>query len=86
MCGIAGGVVNGKSLMTLATLERMLDSIEHRGPDGHGACEYRTSEGNRVFLGHRRLAIIDPNGGHQPMVDAEAQLALTFNGEIYNFR
>ncbi len=86
MCGIAGGVVNGKSLMTLATLERMLHAIEHRGPDGHGTREYRASDGSRVFLGHRRLAIIDPNGGHQPMVDDEAQLALTFNGEIYNFR
>src|SRR5690606_16720031 len=40
----------------------------------------------RVFLGHRRLAIIDPVGGHQPMCDDAAGLALTFNGEIYNFR
>ncbi|MGZ5081902.1 MAG: asparagine synthase (glutamine-hydrolyzing), partial [Usitatibacter sp.] len=37
-------------------------------------------------LGHRRLAIIDPEGGKQPMVDEEAGLAITFNGEIYNFR
>ena len=79
-------MVNGKSLMTRASLERMLQSIEHRGPDGHGTCEYRTSDGRRVLLGHRRLAIIDPTGGHQPMVDDEAQLALTYNGEIYNFR
>ena len=86
MCGIAGGLVGAKSLMTRATLERMLQSIEHRGPDGHGACEYPLSEGRRVFLGHRRLAIIDPVGGHQPMVDDAAKLALTFNGEIYNFR
>jgi asparagine synthase (glutamine-hydrolysing) len=39
-----------------------------------------------VFLGHRRLAIIDPEGAHQPMCDAASGLALTFNGEIYNFR
>ncbi len=86
MCGIAGGIVQPRSLMTKATLERMLHAIEHRGPDGHGTCEYFAASGHRVLLGHRRLAIIDPVGGHQPMVDGEAQLALTFNGEIYNFR
>ena len=86
MCGIAGGVVNAKSLMTRSTLERMLQAIEHRGPDGHGAREFSAADGWRVLLGHRRLAIIDPTGGHQPMCDDAAQLALTFNGEIYNFR
>jgi asparagine synthase (glutamine-hydrolysing) len=72
--------------MTKATLERMLHAIEHRGPDGHGTYEAQAASGHRVLLGHRRLAIIDPVGGHQPMVDGQAQLALTFNGEIYNFR
>jgi len=86
MCGIAGGIVNSRSLMTRATLERMLHAIEHRGPDGHGTCEFAAASGHRVLLGHRRLAIIDPVGGKQPMLDNEAQLALTFNGEIYNFR
>jgi asparagine synthase (glutamine-hydrolysing) len=86
MCGIAGGIVNSRSLMTRATLERMLHAIEHRGPDGHGTCEFAAASGHRVLLGHRRLAIIDPVGGKQPMLDSEAQLALTFNGEIYNFR
>jgi asparagine synthase (glutamine-hydrolysing) len=86
MCGIAGAVVAPKSLVTRATLERMLQSIEHRGPDGHGIHAADTRDGHRVFLGHRRLAIIDPVGGHQPMVDDTARLALTFNGEIYNFR
>ena len=86
MCGIAGGIVRPRSQMTKATLERMLHAIEHRGPDGHGTAEYQAASGHRVLLGHRRLAIIDPVGGHQPMVDDAAQLALTFNGEIYNFR
>jgi asparagine synthase (glutamine-hydrolysing) len=86
MCGIAGAVVNSRSLMTRATLERMLLSMEHRGPDGHGACEFEAANGHKVFLGHRRLAIIDPEGAKQPMLDARAELALTFNGEIYNFR
>ncbi|MGE5095829.1 MAG: asparagine synthase (glutamine-hydrolyzing) [Betaproteobacteria bacterium] len=86
MCGIAGGIVKPRSLVTGATLERMLHAIEHRGPDGHGACEFTAANGDRVLLGHRRLAIIDPVGARQPMCDNEAQLALTFNGEIYNFR
>jgi len=60
--------------------------MEHRGPDGHGAREFNAADGSRVFLGHRRLAIIDPVGSPQPMCDDEARLALTFNGEIYNFR
>jgi asparagine synthase (glutamine-hydrolysing) len=86
MCGIAGGIVQPRGAMARATLERMLHAIEHRGPDGHGTCEYQAASGHRVLLGHRRLAIIDPVGGHQPMIDEGAQLALTFNGEIYNFR
>ncbi len=48
---------------------------------------FRCADGEgRVFLGHRRLAIIDPNGARQPMCDDDAGLALTYNGEIYNFR
>jgi asparagine synthase (glutamine-hydrolysing) len=86
MCGIAGAIVNSGSTMDGATLGRMLRAIEHRGPDGHGAREYAAADGSRVFLGHRRLAIIDPVGSPQPMCDDTAGLALTFNGEIYNFR
>ena len=86
MCGIAGGIVNAKSLMTGASLERMLQAIEHRGPDGHGTREFPGPQGWRVYLGHRRLAIIDPDGARQPMCDDTVGLALTFNGEIYNFR
>ena len=67
MCGIAGAVVASHSPVTTATLERMLEVIAHRGPDGHGTCELAAGEGRRVLLGHRRLAIIDPRGGHQPM-------------------
>ena len=86
MCGIAGAIVRPTSALTRDTIEQMLDSIAHRGPDGSGIAEFFTPRGNRVLLGHRRLAIIDPVGGKQPMCDAEAGLALTFNGEIYNFR
>ena len=68
-------------------LRPMLEAIVHRGPDGEGVCAFSAARGGeRVVLGHRRLAIIDPNGSRQPMVDDAAGLALTFNGEIYNFR
>src|SRR5438105_958077 len=86
MCGIAGAVVKAASPMSQETLARMLQAIEHRGPDGHGACEYEACGERKVFLGHRRLAIIDPEGARQPMCAPEAGLSLTFNGEIYNFR
>lgn len=74
-------------MLTVETLEAMLQAIAHRGPDGQGVCCFRCAgTGHQVFLGHRRLAIIDPAGAQQPMCDAAAGLALTFNGEIYNFR
>jgi len=74
-------------MLTVETLESMLQAIAHRGPDDQGMCCFRcAATGHHVFLGHRRLAIIDPEGAHQPMCDAAAGLALTFNGEIYNFR
>jgi len=65
----------------------MLLAIAHRGPDDSGVAQFRCQgTGHDVFLGHRRLAIIDPAGAHQPMRDDDAGLAVTFNGEIYNFR
>lgn len=74
-------------MLSMETLESMLQAIAHRGPDGQGTCAFVCSgNGHHVFLGHRRLAIIDPQGARQPMCDADAGLALTFNGEIYNFR
>jgi len=87
MCGIAGAIVSGHgAAFDRGTIERMLDLIAHRGPDGHGVAELSAPDGARVYLGHRRLAIIDPQGAAQPMRDAEADLTITFNGEIYNFR
>jgi len=87
MCGIAGWIARPESMLTVETLESMLQAIAHRGPDDQGMCCFRCAgTGQHVFLGHRRLSIIDPEGAHQPMCDAAAGLALTFNGEIYNFR
>jgi asparagine synthase (glutamine-hydrolysing) len=87
MCGIAGWVAAPGNALAEDTLRAMLDAIAHRGPDDEGICVFRGASGGRsVFLGHRRLAIIDPHGARQPMCDAAAGLALSFNGEIYNFR
>ncbi len=86
MCGIAGAVVSPARGVTTEHLGRMLTAIAHRGPDGSGTFEAIAGDGARVLLGHRRLAIIDPEGGHQPMRDDAAGIALTYNGEIYNFR
>jgi asparagine synthase (glutamine-hydrolysing) len=87
MCGIAGWIMPASRAPHERALRPMLEAIVHRGPDGEGVRAFAAPRSDqRVVLGHRRLAIIDPNGSRQPMVDEQAGLALTFNGEIYNFR
>ncbi len=87
MCGIAGWIMPASRAPHERAVRPMLEAIEHRGPDGEGIWAFSASRGGeRGVLGHRRLAIIDPEGSRQPMVDEAARLALTFNGEIYNFR
>jgi len=58
----------------------MTRALSHRGPDGEGYYE----KGN-IGLGHRRLAIIDLATGHQPMYSRDGDVAVVFNGEIYNY-
>jgi len=79
MCGICGFAGPGDE----AVLRRMNDCLSHRGPDGSGLV--RDARDN-VFLGHRRLAIVDLESGGQPMSTQDGQLTVTFNGEIYNHR
>jgi asparagine synthase (glutamine-hydrolysing) len=87
MCGIAGWIMPASRAPHERAVRPMLEAIAHRGPDGEGICAFNAARGaERVVLGHRRLAIIDPDGSRQPMLDEAARLALTFNGEIYNFR
>src|SRR5882762_5220052 len=87
MCGIAGWIAHAASAPDPDTLEAMLHTMAHRGPDGAGRCHVPCARTDHVVaLGHRRLAIIDPAGAAQPMCDAAAGLSLVFNGEIYNFR
>jgi asparagine synthase (glutamine-hydrolysing) len=82
MCGIVGVV--GRPPLPLDALVRAQAGLTHRGPDDAGLW---TSPSGVAALAHRRLAIIDlSTGGHQPMVSAEGRVALTFNGEIYNYR
>ena len=78
MCGIiaiAGNALDSKKYST----DRMLESLKKRGPDGVGSLSI-----SDCFLGHRRLSILDIEGGSQPMTSGF--LSITFNGEIYNFR
>lgn len=76
MCGIAGFVGQG----TRDDLMRMTRCLADRGPDDEGFWE-----GDGVHLGHRRLSILDLEGGAQPMWSADGRRAIVFNGEIYNF-
>jgi asparagine synthase (glutamine-hydrolysing) len=87
MCGVAGiAYINERnpSRERLAFLSRNVSSaLGHRGPDDKGA--WLHPEGKLAFV-HRRLSIFDLSSrGHQPMLDREGN-AITFNGEIYNFR
>ena len=80
MCGIAG-FINARVEADGAVLQGMLARIAHRGPDGQGVFVQ-----GRAALGHRRLAIIDLDGGPQPMFNEDGRLAVVFNGEIYNYQ
>ena len=82
MCGFVGFTsVKHDREEAQKTIKAMADLIAHRGPDGEGF--YVTDQ---VALGHRRLSIIDLEGGSQPMFNADKSLAVVFNGEIYNFQ
>ena len=79
MCGIAG--VFGHPERTAPLIERMLQAIEHRGPDDAG-----TFVGPDFAFGATRLAILDREGGHQPMWAPNGRLGIVYNGEVYNAR
>ncbi len=77
MCGIAGFV----GLGTVVDLRRMTTQLFHRGPDAEGLWYDANSA---VYLGHRRLSILDLASGSQPMWTSDGTLGIVFNGEIYN--
>ena len=79
MCGIAGFIAPARA--DAAALAPMLARIAHRGPDGQG-----TFVEGPAALGHCRLAIIDLQGGAQPLYSEDKNFVVVFNGEIYNYR
>jgi asparagine synthase (glutamine-hydrolysing) len=82
MCGICGSYsANGLRPDDERIVRSMMELLEHRGPDGEGLW---TSKGGAV-LGHRRLAIIDLLGGHQPQFNETRDIGVIVNGEIYNY-
>ncbi|WP_085524230.1 asparagine synthase (glutamine-hydrolyzing) [Tuberibacillus sp. Marseille-P3662] len=84
MCGITGWIDFTRNLtQEKGILKEMADSIAHRGPDEEG---FWLS--SHAAMAHRRLIVIDPDGGKQPMVfqEGEEKLVLSYNGEIYNYR
>jgi asparagine synthase (glutamine-hydrolysing) len=83
MCGICGIVAidGGLSPRLRSSIGAMTATLHHRGPDGHGLFTDEVAA-----LGHQRLAIIDREGGAQPMSNADGSCWVVFNGEIYNHR
>ncbi len=77
MCGICGYLGKSEPLL----LERMLQRLVHRGPDEHGI-----HHESGLGLGIRRLRVIDPEGGRQPVSNETGTVRAVMNGEIYNYR
>ena len=83
MCGICGSYsADGLRPDDERIVRSMMASLEHRGPDGEGLW----SSPSGAVLGHRRLAIIDLMGGHQPQFNETRNIGVIVNGEIYNYR
>jgi asparagine synthase (glutamine-hydrolysing) len=82
MCGICGELRFDDQQPDLPAIGRMMEALRRRGPDHGGSFV----DGELAF-GHRRLAVIDlSEHSDQPMIDIELQIALVFNGTIYNYR
>ena len=80
MCGIIGAYINKSNDLDVEKFNIIRDKLSYRGPDSGGTLNH-----NNIFLGHRRLSIIDLDTGNQPMFDAKGEISIVFNGEIYNF-
>ncbi|MEK7825294.1 MAG: hypothetical protein AAB266_02615, partial [Nitrospirota bacterium] len=90
MCGIYGIYdIEGRGNGLDPVLREMGNSLSHRGPDDEGIFVSSKSKVQSakwtpmVALGHRRLSIIDLDGGHQPMTNEDGSVVIVFNGEIY---
>jgi asparagine synthase (glutamine-hydrolysing) len=80
MCGIVG-LLRFRGPIEKSEISEAVTRLAHRGPDGDGLLA-----AENVVIGHRRLSIIDPEMGKQPMSNDDGSIWITFNGEIYNFR
>jgi asparagine synthase (glutamine-hydrolysing) len=81
MCGICGVIGIERTDLAEAITRRMMEALWHRGPDEDGLLVTPSAT-----LGMRRLSIIDLPGGRQPVFNESGNVAVVFNGEIYNFR
>jgi asparagine synthase (glutamine-hydrolysing) len=79
MCGIYGELCLAASARPWAGGDTALDTLAHRGPDDRGSWL-----GERAFLGARRLSVVDPEGGAQPMWSPGGETCIVYNGELYN--
>ncbi len=82
MCGIVGFIGPYQQ----QDLKAMMSLMSHRGPDGEGQVFTSDPERGNLGIGHRRLSIIDLAGGTQPIWNEDRSIAITFNGEIYNYQ
>lgn len=82
MCGICGIIFHRSAKSGEHLIQKMNSAMVHRGPDGGGTFH----DDGGVYLGHRRLSIIDHVGGAQPMKDEAGRYTVVFNGEIYNYQ
>lgn len=85
MCGIAGYWFPRRQAGSAdpGVIQRMLDTIIHRGPDDRGVKRF---EDAGVVMGHTRLSIVGLDHGHQPVVSGDGQVAATVNGEFYGYK
>ncbi len=88
MCGFVGFIaqesVGNKKQFFVTVIDRMMQAIAHRGFDGDG---FFCSPDDRVFFGHKRLAIVTKtSAGSQPLTTPDGRYTIIFNGEIYNYR
>ena len=79
MCGLTGFIGSGDEKI----LQHMTGLLTHRGPDSSG---YYIDDVNKIFIGHRRLGVIDVLNGSQPMLDEKKDICVVYNGEIYNHK
>jgi asparagine synthase (glutamine-hydrolysing) len=82
MCGIAGIITNKTNLVSVHRLQKMTNSLAHRGPDGEG--HWMNEKGN-TGLGHRRLSIIDLSAAAAQPMHFLNRYSIVHNGEIYNY-